>query len=198
MKLSILVPTINKRLELLKSLLNEFEKQIGGDLIISKTEKLRVMTFNDVEILIYSGDSETIGNKRNYLMQSAKGEYLCFFDDDDMPSEDYIKELLKGIESVADCISLRGIMTTNGSNPEVFEHSLKYKSWRTTKNEIKYERYPNHLNCIKSNIAKQIKFPEINHGEDYDWSKKLHESGLLKSEYYTDKVLYHYKFVTNK
>ena len=156
------------------------------------------MTFNDVEILIYSGDSETIGNKRNYLMQSAKGEYLCFFDDDDMPSEDYIKELLKGIESVADCISLRGIMTTNGSNPEVFEHSLKYKSWRTTKNEIKYERYPNHLNCIKSDIAKQIKFPEINHGEDYDWSKKLHESGLLKSEYYTDKVLYHYKFVTNK
>lgn len=198
MKLSILILTIKKRLDLLKSLLKEFENQISGDVVMARIDRLRMIKFKDVEILIYSDDVLSIGEKRNTLLDMASGEYLCFFDDDDEPAKDYISTLLEAITHNPDCVSLRGIMTTNGLNPELFEHSLKYKEWKTTKNEIKYERYPNHLNCIKSEIAKQIPFPNKNHGEDYDWSKKLHESGLLKNEYYIDKVIYNYKFMTNK
>ena len=51
MKLSILVPTINKRLELLKSLLNEFEKQIGGDLIISKAKKMLIISESNYNLI---------------------------------------------------------------------------------------------------------------------------------------------------
>ncbi len=183
MILSILIPTIKKREMFFNDLMANLLEQIGN---------------SDVEILVDKSETDSIGTKRNELLRGASGEYLCFFDDDDLPSKDYIGTLLEAIKTNPDCVSLRGIMTTNGSNPEIFEHSLKYKSWKTTNNKIKYERYPNHLNCIRADIAKQFKFPEVNHGEDYDWSKKLHESGLLKTEYYTDKILYYYKFVTNK
>lgn len=197
MNLSILIPTISKRKELLYSLLSEFERQIGGDLRITFGEIKRYI-FSDIEILIDKDQDLCLGAKRNRLLQNAKGKYICFFDDDDFPASDYIKKLLAAFESDPDCVSLRGIMTTNGRNPEIFEHSLKYSAWKTTENTVKYERYPNHLNCIRASIAKQIPFPDKNYGEDFDWSTKLHESGLLKTEYYTDKVLYHYKYLSNK
>ena len=187
MKLSILIPTIAKRRLLLDNLLTELNEQIKG-----------IVDVSSVEIIIDKIEVEPIGKKRNELLREAKGEYVCFFDDDDLPSNDYIETLLKAIKTKPDCVSLRGIMTTNGSNPEIFEHSIRYKAWRTTKNKIKYERYPNHLNCIRADIAKQFKFPEVNHGEDFAWSKAIHESGLLKKEFYVDSVLYYYKYITNK
>lgn len=184
MILSILICTISKRKEFLSTLLTELNKQIKYN--------------SKVEVLINDSETDTIGKKRNELLELAKGEYLCFFDDDDFPSPDYIDTLLIAVSTKPDCVSLRGVMTTNGKNPEIFEHSLKYKEWKTTKNKIKYERFPNHLNCIKSEIAKQFKFAEINHGEDFDWSKRLNESGLLKTEYYLDNVIYYYRYITNK
>jgi glycosyltransferase involved in cell wall biosynthesis len=181
-KLSILIPTIPQRKDMLDNLMNEFRKQYSGE---------------DV-IMITCDNDKSIGAKRNELLQAAKSEYVCFFDDDDLPSSTYIEDLLKAIESNPDCVSLRGVITWDGVNPELFEHSIKYKAWITTTNNIKYERPPTPLNCIKSSIAKQFNFPEINHGEDRDWSNQLNESGLLKNEVYIDKVLYHYKFITNK
>ena len=197
MMLSILIPTINSRKEMLYSLLSEFEKQIGGDVRIT-IGKIKRYIFSDIEILIDKNEDLCLGAKRNTLLQAAEGKYLCFFDDDDFPSKDYISTLRIAMAENPDVVSLRGIMTTNGQNPELFEHSLIYNEWKTTDNEIKYERYPNHLNCILSDIAKKFTFPEKNFGEDHDWSKKLHESGLLKTEYYTDKILYQYKFISNK
>jgi glycosyltransferase involved in cell wall biosynthesis len=202
MKLSILIPTISCRTELLKSLLFEFQDQIQQNFLNSEINEIDVITYKDVEILFYMNDDLSIGKKRNELMKFAKGEYLCFFDDDDLPSKDYISTLLEAIKTNPDCVSLRGIMTTNGTNPEVFEHSIMYKAYKTNENavypDVKYERYPNHISCIKSSIAKQFKFPEINHGEDTDFATQIYKSGLLKTEYYTDKILYYYKFVTNK
>lgn len=182
-KLSILIPTIPERKEMFDKLIEEFRRQYQG---------------NEVEMFSNSGREDSIGKKRNTLLNLANGEYLCFFDDDDWPSSTYIADLLKAIESKPDCVSLRGVMTWDGANPELFEHSIKYSQWTTTGNAIKYERTVNHLNCIKSSIAKQFKFPEINFGEDQDWSMQLHRSGLLKNEVFVDKVLYHYLYRTKK
>lgn len=180
---------------MLRCLLSELHNQMKQ---LYNTENPKVLSFSDIEILINTNEHNTIGKKRNELLDKAKGKYVCFFDDDDQPGKNYIFTLMRGIEEDPDCISLRGIMTTDGQNPELFEHSIKYSSWKTTDNTIKYERNPNHLNCIRASIAKQFAFPEINHGEDHKWSQKLQESGLLKKEYYTEEILYHYKYVTNK
>jgi hypothetical protein len=107
---------------------------------------------------------------------------------------------MEGIEKGVDCCSLRGVITWDGTKPEVFEHSIKYNEWKTNEQTepIRYERFINHLNCVKKSIANEIKYAEISHGEDRKWSEDLMKSGLIKTEYYIDSVLYHYRFISNK
>ena len=185
-KLSILIPSLHTRTDMFCALQKELQRQ--------KTEEVQIISYID------SGEN-SIGYKRNELLRCAQGDYTCFIDDDDTISENYIKLLLQGIKTNPDCCSLRGTITWDGTNPEPFEHSIKYTAWATNMmpNEpIKYERYPNHLNCIKTSIAKKFLFPEINQGEDFDWSNQVHKSGLIKNEYYIDEVIYTYNFKTIK
>lgn len=187
-KLSILIPTLSSRADQCMSLV---------DKMLDQVEKGNYTGFIEI-VTLYDNGEKTIGTKRNELIQMAKGEYICFIDDDDDIAINYIDLLMEGIVKGVDCCSLRGIITWDGMNPEFFEHSIRYKSYSTTDNIIKYERFPNHLNCIKKSIANQITYPEINHGEDTDFAHKLYASGLIKTEHYIDNVLYHYKFITNK
>lgn len=191
---SILILTIDKRRSLLATLTAKLTQQIA-----SLSRKTGVDYYQRIEILHDArGEEVTKGEKRNTLLKLASGKYLNFFDDDDLPSDDYVEKIITALKSEPDVVSLRGIMTTNGENPELFEHSLQYREWRTTANRIKYERYPNHLNTMRSDVAKQFRFREINFGEDHSWSTHVHKSGLLKKEYYIDSVLYHYQYCTNK
>lgn len=184
MILSVLICTVESRNTMFNNLLIELKKQTDG---------------KSIEIVYHLDNGEMIiGAKRNNLLQGAKGEYVCFIDDDDEIGSDYIKLIMDGLQHKPDCLSLRGIITWDGNTPELFEHSIKYKAYATTTNAIKYERYPNHLNVIKTSIAKQFKFPEVNHGEDTDFANQLFKSGLLKKEIYIDKILYHYKYIQNK
>lgn len=189
MMLSILILTIHSRKKLLQRLLHELSKQFHEN---------KLEAFEHYEILINSDEDKTIGEKRNDLLQRARGNYVAFIDDDDIITGSYIKSFVKGYELQPDCFSLRGIITWDGQRPEVFEHSIKYTAWQTTDNPIKYERFPNHLNFIKTSIAKQFTFPTINHGEDKDWATQIFESGLLKKEYYIDDIIYNYQYIQNK
>lgn len=198
MKLSILIPTTRSRKEYLDNLLSKLYEQIGGEVEVTEMSQLIRHAFGEIEILIDPCEGCRIGEKRNRLLDYAHGEYLCFFDDDDEPGEDYINVLKQGIASGLDCVSLRGIMTIDGQNPQVFEHSIKYRAYVTTTNYIKYERYPNHLNCMKAKIAKRFKYPNKNYGEDTEWATKVFRSGAIKTEYYSDKVIYYYKYRSNK
>lgn len=182
---SILICTMPEREGLLIDLMNELDKQIDC-----------LGMWDDIEV-IFDYSSKSIGAKRNELLDRAEGKYVAFIDDDDMVTPNYIDEILKGIEKDVDCISLRGIITWDGSNPEIFEHSIKYKEWKTNSSGlIKYERCPNHLNVIKRQIAEMFRFPDINHGEDRAWSEKILNSGLIRTEHFIDKVLYHYQYLT--
>lgn len=185
--LSILICSIPKRKAMLDRLLNQI------DLYSKEYFKL-----NELELIIDDSTDVNIGFKRNRLLDISNGKYIAFIDDDDSITESYFKEIRKGIDADFDCCSLRGVITWNGRNPELFEHSIKYNAWNTTNNEIKYERFPNHLNCIKSEIAKQVDFPELNHGEDKDWSYKLRDTGLVKTEHFIDEIIYNYQYITNK
>ena len=189
MKLSILIPTLPNRII-------SFERLKSKIISQAKANNLQ----DDIEILSDSDEYISIGNKRNLLLKESKGLYVCFIDDDDDIADYYIEELSKVVESGKDCASLKGIITWNGERPEIFEHSIKYKSYRNNlKNqEVIYERYPNHLNCIKSEIAKQIAFTDKNFSEDTDYADMLFTSGLIKNEFTIDKILYYYLYATKK
>ena len=188
MLLSLLIPTLSSRTDQCLSLV---------DKLLDQVEKGNYVGLVEV-VTLYDKGEKSIGTKRNELIQMAKGKYVAFIDDDDSVATNYIELLMDGISHDVDCCSLRGVITWNGSNPEIFEHSIKYGAYSTTSNEIRYERFPNHLNCIKKSIANQITYPEISHGEDTDFATKLYASGLINTEHYIDAVLYYYKFITNK
>lgn len=190
-RLAILIPSLIDRMDSWAHLLECLGKQIN-----EHAARDRIKIFSNID-----NGQKTIGTKRNELIQTAikNGfEYVVFFDDDDVPGENYIKNILKGMDLNVDVVSLRGVLTNNGNNPEIFEHSIKYKTYKTNENgsKIKYERYPNHLNCMKLEIAKQFPFPEINHGEDTNFATQVFKSGLLKKEYYSDNIVYHYQYQT--
>jgi hypothetical protein len=189
MLLSILICTLPSRIVLFEALKSKLNNQ-------AKQNNLQ----DHIEILSNSDESISVGNKRNLLLKESKGLYVCFIDDDDDVADYYIEELLKVVESNKDCASLKGIITWDGQRPEIFEHSIKYQSYKNDlKNqEVVYERYPNHLNCIKSNIAKQIAFTDKNFSEDTDYADMLFASGLIKTEFTIDKILYYYLYATKK
>jgi glycosyltransferase involved in cell wall biosynthesis len=166
----------------------------------------------DVKVLIDDSRYKKIGRKRNELMARADGKYIAFIDDDDRISDKYIQLLMQGIKKDVDCCSLRGVITEDGKRPFLFEHSIKYSEYRTNEdvvmdldmlgwnqqNKVRYERYPNHLNCVKREIAKQFPFPETNHGEDTDYATQMFKAGVLKTEYEINETIYYYDYISRK
>lgn len=170
------------------------------DRLLSRVQPQFSRAGKQVEVNINSSTG-SIGSKRNTLLDSAKGEYLAFIDDDDDVAEEYVQYLLEGIQTGRDCCSLRGIIDEK-VDFNMFEHSIRHQEYQTVDPDkhdgVKYLRYPNHLNCIKSEIAKQFKFPLINHGEDTDWATQIKQSGLIKTEYWIDEPIYFYYPSSNR
>lgn len=190
MKLSILIPTTHQRAHLLAVLRTELEYQI----------KLNNAD-GDVEILTEvdnPGESPT-GTKRNKLLHAATGEYVCHIDDDDEISFDYIKEVLEAIAQSPDVVGFKGWMTTDGANRVDWRISKDLPYCAAIENGVEvYLRFPNHLSPILRKIAIQVGFPDLVMGEDYWYAETLHNLGLIKTEVYIDKFLYHYKFASQK
>ena len=156
---------------------------------------LSTQDLNGVELLV-DGNDGTVGEKRNRLLQKAKGKYIAFIDDDDFVSDDYIYHLMQGVDSDVDCCSLVGEISFDGKNPKKFIHSIKYNSY-FEKNNV-YFRPPNHLNMIRSSIAKQFKFPEKNHGEDTAFAMQICYANVLRTEHEINSTIYYYDFKSNK
>lgn len=207
-KLSILIPTTPDRESFLLRLLENMEKSSDGPVDFYETEDRYIGHYNDddnylwtFEVLVELDNKEhSIGWKRNRLIERASGHYVAFIDDDDRISDTYFKNIFEGIERGKDCCSLTGIITEDGNNPLVFQHSIKYREYKTNPEgmPVRYERYPNHLNCIKSSIAKQFRFPEINHGEDTDFATQIFKAEVLKTEHWIEDVIYYYDYRSNK
>lgn len=185
--LSILIPTLPLRWRLLGNLINS----INGQWMALGLKS------NDTEIITDANDLATIGEKRNQLLKLATGQYTVFIDDDDRISPNYLKLIYEGIrDGQPTHCSLTGEITFDGKNPKPFIHSSRYKEY--SEDQAAYYRFPNHLNCIRADIAKQFKFPHWERSEDTNWATQLRDSGLLTNEYWIPETLYYYDYITDK
>lgn len=191
MLISILICSLTSRKFKLDRLVTKLERQIAN--------------YDDVEIIIDADNGEkTIGKKRDDLLNKANGKYCCFIDDDDdiAPFQNstprtYVDIVREAVLKNPDCVSLIGIYRQDMGRPQSFYHSLKYDRWFS--NNSGHYRPPNHLNVIKTSIAKRIGFNhEMNFGEDRDFSMRLIESGLLKTEQPINSAIYYYVYNSKK
>ena len=170
------------------------------NIIIRLLNKIKWSGYNylkNIEIIIYTDNKEnSVGYKRNIIVNNASGKYFCFIDDDDIVSDFYFEEIFKGIEKNVDGIGWKGLYYEKERCKMVFCHSFENKN-HFKRNNIQY-RPLNHLNTIRTSIMKQVNFPSKNCGEDFEFTNKLLNSQLIKTHYFIDKILYHYLFDKDK
>ena len=183
MKLSILIPSVIERAN---TFLPKILKQLD-----SQYELLNDEDKKEVEILTLIDNKKTIiGKKRNVMLSIAQGDYVVFIDDDDRISDDYIATLLKATKNSSDVIAFKGEVSLNGEEPKVCIYSMDVEINNTRHN--KYYRIPNHICCVKKEIALSVRFPAIGFGEDNAYSKLLQPN--LKTQTFIDKILYYYDY----
>lgn len=98
-KLSILICSLSGRLDKLHGLVTGLEQQIQN-LNTQQSIPTSQYAIPAIEVL-WLGDNKSIsvGEKRNKLLSLSKGEYVCFIDDDDTVSPDYVAEIMNAIQS---------------------------------------------------------------------------------------------------
>ena len=179
-KLSILILSITSRLQnYLLPLIDKISKQIKDYPV-----ELIVLTDNQ---------QQTIGSKRNQLLENSQGEYICFIDDDDDISDKYIEKILLAIDNKPDCIVFNSWVTLNNDEGKLCKFGIEYENQNLEK---EYRRSPNHLMVIKKNLLANIRFKKTNFGEDTDWSNKIKHR--LVTQERIDEILYYYKYDKNK
>lgn len=186
MQLSILIPSIPERKKALKKLLGEVYRQIH---YCWKTHPvLGIVEVVTDEREKHSKGGPFIGQKRQSLIEAAKGKYLCFLDDDEEISPDYVETLLRL------CYASRDIGT--------FQSMCKFDNYwclvnLSLANEINQQakpgvikRPPWHICPVRSELARMAKFPESNYGEDWVWFGQVVK--LCKSEEHTEAIIHSY------
>lgn len=143
-----------------------------------------------VEIVKLSDRGEMkIGDKRNRLLEIAKGNYCSFVDDDDSVDPAYGSEIIKALATKPDCVGICGVIK-QPSGQWQFRHSITVSRWCKDKLNRIYFRTPNHLNPIKREYCLAAKFPPSSFGEDHSYSERIRP--FLKTEVFIEKPLYYY------
>ena len=147
-----------------------------------------------IEIIVNSDDgTKSVGQKRNEVLDSASGKFVCFVDDDDLIDHSYVRTILDIIENNEDldCIGFSGMYYVDGKEVMLFKHANEYGGHYKDAMGVQH-RPVNHLNPVRTEYARQIRFPEKDFGEDSDYCDRLLESGLIKNEVIINKIMYHY------
>ncbi len=181
--LSILIPSIPSRAAMLGELLALLQHQIID-------APVEVMTLIDNKAM-------TIGEKRDALVQLARGKFCAFLDDDDLPLAGYVKELVSAAKTHpdVDVVVFNQQAWINGK-PFVVRFGLEYENEQAqlrsdgTFGDIK--RKPFHVCAWRSSLAKKYHFLPLQDGEDWAWVQQLLTEA--KSQHRIDKVLHAYRY----
>tara|TARA_Y100000356_G_C11185794_1_gene249365 strand:- start:52 stop:684 length:633 start_codon:yes stop_codon:yes gene_type:complete len=190
-KLSILILSIPSRIHFLKQLLDKLEQQIGDR--------------EDVEILsIMDNKSFGISEKRNKLMQLARGSHLTWIDDDDDISESYVSTLTETIAKnpEVDVISFDQMCYLEGKVARVFAEMGNPHDpvLLDSDDPTRYKdtlRPPYHWCCWKTSLAASESFRNPHDmegvGEDIDWLMRLYPK-VQQSIYLKGYFLHIYRY----
>lgn len=180
--LSVLILTLPTRIDSYSNLIKRLNKQVLDNNLI---DKVQILTFCDTKEI-------SVGEKRNILLNKSCGKYVCFIDDDDVISDDYLIKLISGINSGADVVTFCGDYVENTLRTP-FSISMVHRGNYNEPNI--FYRLPNHLCPVKREIALSSLFTDKNFGEDSDYAERINKQ--IKNEFHIQEKLYFYMYDSN-
>lgn len=178
MKLSLLIPTVPRRL-----------RRSCADLLECLLEQAAGRS--DVEVLaLFDNKTRTVGEKRNELMRMARGEYVAFIDDDDRIAPDYLLRIIDALERNpgVDLVLFDALLSMPGKCPRRGRFHLECK--QTEHYRSCYYSPPCHVNVWRKALVFDVPFPAANFAEDRDWQERV--IPLVRTHVKIEEVLYYY------
>ncbi len=181
--LSVLIPATPKRIvSCLCPLLSILEAQVAR---LDQPQKVEILTFLDNRM-------RTIGEKRDALVQMSRGEFVAFCDDDDLVSDDYLQLLTDTIDVATprtSVITFDQRAVVNGVEA-ICSFSLKHPNEPFKQPAFKRSAW--HVCAWRGDMARRVRFPSTNYGEDWNWAKHLVMDAT--GEIHISKVLHTYRY----
>ena len=148
--------------------------------------------------LLYLGDNKSmsVGEKRNKLLDIADGEYICFVDDDDQVSDNYVDKMLQYCDLGSDVVTIGVLYTQGGTNSKEYDYTFKKNINTRIQGKPVAGRVPDHLCLWRRDIATRFPFPDANIGEDHRWADRQMRAGYTIKHRFQD-VIYTYQFDYN-
>lgn len=188
-KFSILIPAIFERLGLLEKLYSQLRYQI-------REEKR-----DDIEIVsVLDNCAVSIGEKRQAVLDCSHGDYVAFVDDDDSVSDGYIHQIIQAIDvhSGVDVITFDATSFIEQHQPIITNMRLGQANEEVWFDDAQgaprpvIKRGAWHMCAWRSGLAKSVRFPDINYGEDWAWAGQLNQKA--KTEHHIDEALHVYVY----
>lgn len=189
-KFSVLILSIPSRNESLMAAMKQLQEQADA------TGQGKA-----VEILVLLDNrSKSIAEKRNDLLQAARGKYIAFLDDDDAISKEYMSKILAAIDEYdgVDCISFNQWCSINGEpmNVEFGIGNPHGHLWRDDDGFLgDIKRPPYHMCVWRREIAQSEQFVQSysaagQSSEDIDWLMRLYPK--VQTEHHIPDALHGY------
>lgn len=171
----LLIPSITHRTDMLTELLQELKRQL----------------LPGVGVLVYRDNREQpYGPKCQRLYDASQADYVSMLDDDDWISEDYIEAVMEALKSEPDYVGYKILYTEFGQRQIPVIHSLNHSGWIDTPEAL--YRDICHKNPLRRELAMQASW-EGDGGADILWAFALRQLGIVKTEVFIDRELYHYR-----
>jgi len=175
-KVTFLIPTLEKRQPFLDVLVSELQRQ-GLYYILDYEEGI------------------TIGAKRNKMLESCNSSFCSFLDDDDwIPADlrEVVEDKINANPDLDVIVSDQMCFINQGeSRLAVCDKDF---DWIDNESPV-IKRSLLHKHIWKTDLAKSVKFPDKQRGEDYDWSMEV--SKLVKNQVRWHGIGYFYEFLSN-
>lgn len=185
--LSILCPTLPSRKEQFDKLSFEITGQAYN--LFKDHPMLGTVSFiwDDSPSFLEGGLS--IGQKCNLLVKRAEGKYLLILHDDDWIAPNFVESIVRLCQHDRDICTFRSISKLDDFWMLV-DMSLHYQNDQPTPKYM-IRRRPFPICAVRSEFAKQFKFPDTNYSEDSDWMEQV--LTRCSHEAHSEEILHEYR-----